>query len=209
MSIHTDRRADGRGVYASCSDDELIAAYLGGRASAFDELLKRNQAKLFSYIMFVVRDRATAEDIFQDTFLKIIARIHEGRYVADGKFTAWAVRIAHNEIMNLYRDSSYMKTVDSCAPSEMMQIAAETEQRSVESKFVNEQVYSDVRRLMDRLPAAQREVVYMRYYQQLSFKEIAGITGVSINTSLGRMRYALLNMRRMARAGNISLQLMP
>jgi len=206
MSIHTHRRDGGRDTYAAFSDDELIAAYLGGRVSAFDELLKRNKAKLFSYIMFVVHDRATAEDIFQDTFLKIIARIHDGRYVADGKFMAWAVRIAHNEIMNLYRDSSYSKAVESCAPSEMMQIVADMEQRSVESKFVNEQIYSDVKRLMERLPAAQREVVYMRFYQKLSFKEIADVTGVSINTSLGRMRYALLNLRRMARAANMELQ---
>lgn len=196
------------GVYATYSDDELIAAYLKGRASAFDELLKRNQAKLFSYILFVVHDRTTAEDVFQDTFLKIIARIQDGRYAPDGKFVAWAIRIAHNEIMNLYRDNSHAKAVDDCAPSEMLQVVAEIEQHSIESQYVNEQVYTDVRRLMERLPAVQREVVYMRYYQQMSFKEIADVTGVSINTSLGRMRYAILNLRRMARTNHISLQLM-
>jgi len=209
MSIKPTKQNNACGEFAAYSDDELIAAYLDGHGRAFDELLKRNKAKLFSYIMFVVHDRTTAEDVFQDTFLKVIARIQEGRYVPDGKFFAWTVRIAHNEIMNHYRAGSYSKAVDSCIPSEMLQIVADIEQRSVESKFVNEQIYRDVKRLMERLPATQREVVFMRFYQQLSFKEIADTTGVSINTSLGRMRYAILNLRKMAREHNISLQLMP
>lgn len=208
MSNQENKRNEACEMYASYSDDELIAAYLDGHSKAFDELLKRNKDKLFSYIMFVIHDRITAEDVFQDTFLKIIARIQEGRYVADGKFTAWAVRIAHNEIMNHYRDINYNKAMDCCVPSEMLQIVADIEQRSIESKFVNEQIYSDVKRLMECLPPVQREVVFMRYYQQLSFKEIADITGVSINTSLGRMRYAIMNLRKMAREHNISLQLM-
>lgn len=208
MSNQANKRNDESDMFAAYSDDELIAAYLDGHSKAFDELLKRNKAKLFSYIMFVVHDRATAEDVFQDTFLKVIARIQEGRYTPDGKFVAWAVRIAHNEIMNHYRDNNYNKAVDCCVPSEMLQIVADIEQRSIESKFVNEQIYSDVKRLMECLPPTQREVVFMRYYQQLSFKEIADITGVSINTSLGRMRYAILNLRKMAREHNISLQLM-
>ena len=190
------------------TDEELALSYADGNNRAFDLLLLRNQSKLFSYILFVVHDRETAEDIFQETFVKVITRLQEGRYTVSGKFGAWIMRIAHNAIMDWYRDQASMRIVDTSADNDLSNIpGADIFEGNIENRFVNSQIMSDVRRLLDALPPMQREVVYMRFYQQLSFKEIADSTDVSINTALGRMRYALLNMRRMAKANNMVLQL--
>lgn len=190
------------------TDEELVLSYADGNNRAFDLLLLRNQSKLFSYILFVVHDRETAEDIFQETFVKVITRLQEGRYTVSGKFGAWIMRIAHNAIMDWYRDQASMRIVDTSADNDLSNIpGADIFEGNIENRFVNSQIMTDVRRLLDALPPMQREVVYMRFYQQLSFKEIADSTDVSINTALGRMRYALLNMRRMAKANNMVLQL--
>lgn len=190
------------------TDEELALSYADGNNRAFDLLLLRNQSKLFSYILFVVHDRETAEDIFQETFVKVITRLQEGRYTVSGKFGAWIMRIAHNAIMDWYRDQASMCIVDTSADNDLSNIpGADIFEGNIENRFVNSQIMADVRRLLDALPPMQREVVYMRFYQQLSFKEIADSTDVSINTALGRMRYALLNMRRMAKANNMVLQL--
>ena len=188
------------------TDEELALSYAEGNNRAFDLLLQRNQSKLFSYILFIVHDRATAEDVFQETFVKVITHLRDGRYVASGRFGAWIMRIAHNVLMDWYREQSVQNIVDT--GNDLSNVAGpELHVGSIENSFVNRQVLKDVRRLLDALPPTQREVVYMRFYQELSFKEIADTTSVSINTALGRMRYALLNMRRMARANNIVLQL--
>lgn len=190
------------------TDEELALSYADGNNRAFDLLLLRNQSKLFSYILFVVHDRETAEDIFQETFVKVITRLQEGRYTVSGKFGAWIMRIAHNAIMDWYRDQASMRIVDTSADNDLSNIpGADIFEGNIENRFVNSQIMTDVRRLLDALPPMQRKVVYMRFYQQLSFKEIADSTDVSINTALGRMRYALLNMRRMAKANNMVLQL--
>ena len=190
------------------TDEELALSYADGNNRAFDLLLLRNQSKLFSYILFVVHDRETAEDIFQETFVKVITRLQEGRYTVSGKFGAWIMRIAHNAIMDWYRDQASMRIVDTSADNDLSNIpGADIFEGNIENRFVNSQIMTDVRRLLDALPPMQREVVYMRFYQQWSFKEIADSTDVSINTALGRMRYALLNMRRMAKANNMVLQL--
>ena len=190
------------------TDEELALSYADGNNRAFDLLLLRNQSKLFSYILFVVHDRETAEDIFQETFVKVISRLQEGRYTVSGKFGAWIMRIAHNAILDWYRDQASMRIVDTSADNDLSNIpGADIFEGNIENRFVNSQIMTDVRRLLDALPPMQREVVYMRFYQQLSFKEIADSTDVSINTALGRMRYALLNMRRMAKANNMVLQL--
>lgn len=190
------------------TDEELALSYADGNNRAFDLLLLRNQSKLFSYILFVVHDRETAEDIFQETFVKVISRLQEERYTVSGKFGAWIMRIAHNAIMDWYRDQASMRIVDTSADNDLSNIpGADIFEGNIENRFVNSQIMTDVRRLLDALPPMQREVVYMRFYQQLSFKEIADSTEVSINTALGRMRYALLNMRRMAKANNMVLQL--
>lgn len=190
------------------TDEELALSYADGNNRAFDLLLLRNQSKLFSYILFVVHDRDTAEDIFQETFVKVITRLQEGRYTVSGKFGAWIMRIAHNVIMDWYRDQAALRTIDTSADNDLSKLpGADLYEGNIENHYVNSQVMTDVRRLLDALPPMQREVVYMRFYQQLSFKEIADSTDVSINTALGRMRYALLNMRRMAKSYNMALQL--
>lgn len=190
------------------TDEELALSYADGNNRAFDLLLLRNQSKLFSYILFVVHDRETAEDIFQETFVKVISRLQEGRYTVSGKFGAWIMRIAHNAIMDWYRDQASMRIVDTSADNDLSNIpGADIFEGNIENRFVNSQIMTDVRRLLDALPPMQREVVYMRFYQQLSFKEIAETTNCSINTALGRMRYAVLNMRRMAKTYGMTLQL--
>lgn len=191
------------------TDEELALSYVNGNNKAFDLLLSRTQSKLFSYILFVVHDRDRANDVFQETFVKAIAKLHEGRYTTSGKFLAWLMRIAHNVIMDNYRENRSKGTVDVAGDNDLSNISSESLLDSnIESEYVNTQVLSDVKKMMNMLPTAQREVVFMRYYQNMAFKEIAEVTGVSINTSLGRMRYALLNMRRMARDNRLSLELM-
>ena len=189
------------------SDEELALSYIDGNNHAFDVLLSRNESRVFSYILFIVRDRDTANDIFQETFVKVITRLQEGRYTSSGKFGAWIMRIAHNVVMDWYREQKSEKIVEATQNNDLSNISNNYVVGSVESRYVNEQVLRDVRKLLDNLPANQREVVFMRYYQQLSFKEIAEMTDVSINTALGRMRYAILNLRRMAKGHNIGLQL--
>ncbi len=190
------------------TDEELALSYVNGDNRAFDELLLRNQSKIFSYILFVVRDRDTADDVFQETFVKVVVKLQQGKYVPSGKFSAWVLRIAHNVIMDLYRGQKSQKIIDAVDDNDLSNIAGnDLIIGNVESQFVNTQVMSDVRKMMNLLPTTQREVVYMRYFQQMSFKEIADTTNVSINTSLGRMRYAILNLRRMAREHDVVLQL--
>lgn len=191
------------------TDEELVLMYVQGNNRAFDELLARTQTGIFSYIIFIVRNEEVANDLFQETFLKAITKLREGKYVTSGKFNAWLIRIAHNTIMDWYRRQKSLNFIDTAV--EDINIAQMSDQQlmetSTEDLMANTQVLSDVRNLMTCLPDTQREVVQMRFYQNYSFKEIAEITGVSINTSLGRMRYALINMRRLARENHMQLQL--
>lgn len=190
------------------TDEELALSYVGGNNKAFDLLLSRTQSKLFSYILFVVHDHDRANDVFQETFVKVITKLHQGKYVNSGKFSAWLMRIAHNVIMDWYRDHRTENIVEPNEENDLSNISSrELMEANVENQYVNTQVMNDVTRMMNQLPPTQREVVYMRFYQDMSFKEIAETTGVSINTSLGRMRYAVMNMRKMAREHQIMLQL--
>jgi RNA polymerase sigma-70 factor (ECF subfamily) len=188
------------------ADDVLVARYSEGDNKAFDELLARYQSKLFNYIYFIVRSQELAEDIFQETFVKAITTIQQGRYTASGKFGAWLTRIAHNMIIDGFRQERNENTISNDETEVDLFNDADLCDDNIETQMVNEQTLADVRRLVDALPDNQREVVYMRFYQDLSFKEIADITGVSINTALGRMRYALLNMRRIAEEKHIVLE---
>ncbi len=190
------------------SDEELALQYIDGNNRAFDLLLNRNQSKLFSYILFVVRDQDTANDIFQETFVKVITKLHQRKYTTSGKFGAWIMRIAHNVIMDWYREQKAERIVEPTEDNDLSNLGGEDLLDSgIENQFVREQVMNDVKKMMNMLPATQREVVFMRFYQQLSFKEIAEMTNVSINTALGRMRYAILNLRRMAKEHDMALQL--
>ncbi len=189
------------------TDEQLALSYVNGNNQAFDLLLSRNQSKLFSYILFVVHEQDLANDIFQETFVKVITKLQEGKYVSSGKFAAWIMRIAHNVIMDWYRDNKAQNIIDTnneneltdCDKSNIFDI-------NIEDRYVNEQVLCDVKKMMNLLPATQREIVFMRFYQDMSFKEIAETTGISINTALGRMRYAILNLRRMAKKNKLSLE---
>lgn len=187
-------------------DDSLVSDYLSGKKKAFDELLARHQSRLFSYILFMVRDEDRANDLFQETFVRVITYLNDGRYTANGKFYSWMACIAHNVVVDYFREFKEMRCYD--APnnndfSNSLKLSVEIVSR--EEELVSQQVLADVRRLMDALPAPQREIVYMRYYQDISFKEIAEVLGISINTALGRMRYALINMRKLARKHNVTL----
>lgn len=189
------------------TDEELAIMYVDGDNKAFDLLLSRNQEKLFTYILFVVRDREMANDMFQETFFKVVSRLQQGKYIANGKFSAWLMRIAHNVIMDWYRQQRAQNIVDAPKENDLSHVGSTLLESSREGELVNNQVMEDVRRMMSHLPASQREVVFMRFYQQMSFKEIAEATGVSINTALGRMRYAILNLRRMTREHQLTLQM--
>lgn len=189
------------------TDEELAIMYVDGDNKAFDLLLSRNQEKLFTYILFVVRDRQMANDMFQETFFKVVSRLQQGKYIANGKFSAWLMRIAHNVIMDWYRQQRAQNIVDAPKENDLSNVGSTLLESSREGELVNNQVMEDVRRMMSHLPASQREVVFMRFYQQMSFKEIAEATGVSINTALGRMRYAILNLRRMTREHQLTLQM--
>lgn len=194
--------------YTQMTDEELALEYSAGSNTAFDELLSRNQDKLFSYILFTVREREIANDIFQETFVKAIVKMQQQKYVANGKFGAWLMRIAHNAIMDWYRERRSSQVVESGKDNNISAInPKDIFDLNREDRYINEQILDDVKRMMDSLPAPQREVVYMRFYQEMSFKEIADTTGVSINTSLGRMRYAVLNLRRMAKEHDMQLQI--
>lgn len=194
--------------FAHMTDEELAMLYVEGNNNAFDELLARNQQKLFSYIMIMVHDQEIANDIFQDTFIKIITRLQEGKYTNSGKFSFWMTRIAHNVIMDWFRGRKNEQITEPNAENDRSNIRnQDVMEMNRESELINEQILLDVQHMMNSLPEPQREVVYMRLYQQMSFKEISEVTGVSINTSLGRMRYAILNLRRMAKQNDIMLDI--
>lgn len=185
-------------VLLSMTDEELVVSYAEGNNCAFEILLSRHKQSLFSYILYRVRNRDLADDIFQDTFIKAILTIKQGRYTENGKFRAWITRIAHNLIVDCFRQERNENTVSNDEYEFDLFNNFRLCEDNIEVTMVKAQVFDDVRRLVEYLPDTQREVLNMRYYQELSFKEIADKTGVSINTALGRMRYAILNMRKMA-----------
>jgi RNA polymerase sigma-70 factor (ECF subfamily) len=192
-------------IYNDKSDDQLISLYVDGTNEAFDELLERHKDRIYMYIYHAVKNEELADDIFQDTFVKAITTIKQGRYVENGHFPAWITRIAHNLIIDYFRQTK-TENLQSTDDDEVNILnRKELADGTVEDNLVATQIHNDVRRLIRALPASQREVLVMRYYKNMSFKEIADTTGVSINTALGRMRYAILNMRRLAEENNIVL----
>lgn len=190
----------------SMTDEELALAYIDGNNKAFDEILSRNQENLFTYIICTVKNEDVANEIFQETFLKVITKLQKGQYATTGKFSAWLARIAHNEIIDYFRERKNDKVVDVSKDNDLSILKSSAILGdNCETEISNNQTLEDVVFLMNLLPEQQRNVVYMRYFQNLSFKEIAEETNVSINTSLGRMRYALLNMRKLSREYDINL----
>ena len=191
--------------YQGMTDEQLVKAYAQGSNEAFDTLLKRHQNKVFNYILRVVKNEDVANDIFQETFVKAILTIKQGRYTENGKFPAWISRIAHNLIIYFYRQekSENLQSAD----IEEIDILNRKElcDATIEDIIIADQITNDVKALICELPELQQEVLRMRYYSNLSFKEIAEKTGVSINTALGRMRYAIINLRRIAKEKQVVL----
>jgi len=181
--------------------------YEVGNNQAFEILLLRYKSKVYTYIFLIVRNRELAEDIFQDTFIKAIATIQQGHYVETGKFLAWINRIAHNLIIDHFRRVKNENTFSADAVDYDITNHSSLSEKSVEDTISNEQVLNDVVHLVNQLPPSQQKVIRMRYFEDLSFKEIAEETNVSINTALGRMRYALLNMRKIAAEKEVYLEM--
>ena len=193
-------------TFQQMTDEVLVKRFANGDNQAFDILLNRHRNRVYTYILLIVRNRDLAEDVFQEAFMKAIVTIKQGRYVDNGKFYAWVTRIAHNLIIDIFRKERNENTVSNDEFEEVdLFNNSKFSDENIEDKLVRNQVMSDVNNLVRMLPDSQKEVVVLRYYKNLSFKEIADQTGVSINTALGRMRYAVLNMRRMAEGKDLSL----
>jgi RNA polymerase sigma factor (sigma-70 family) len=188
------------------SDKELIGKYLQGNHASLEILISRHQNRVYAYILMITKNKELADDLFQDTFIKVINTIRSGSYNEEGKFLQWVMRIAHNLIIDHFRKSNRIPVFDNSKNEdydifENLNIMEE----SIEDKIITEQIHQDVRKLIELLPAEQREVLYMRHYAEMSFKDIAEVTDVSINTALGRMRYALINLRKLISENNIVL----
>ena len=187
------------------SDYELIMRFIKGEQLCFEQLIHRHKNKVFAYISLYVRDQALAEDIFQDTFLKVIQSVKTGKYCDNGKFISWVMRIAHNLIIDHFRRLKQMNTISNDNYESDIFNSKRFAEDNIEDDMIKRQIQKDVRRMISHLPDDQKEVVILRHYAGLSFKEIADITNVSINTALGRMRYALINMRKIMEEKKISL----
>ena len=187
------------------NDQQLIDSYLQGEERAFEELLKRHQQKIYTSIYLFVKEQSLAEDIFQEVFIKIIDTLRKGKYNHEGKFLQWAMRIAYNMCVDYFRRNKRRPQV---SPTETFDIfdVLQSHDLNAEQTIMRSQTHDKVRKLVDMLPPEQREVVILRHYADMSFKEIAKLTRVSINTALGRMRYALINMRKMIEEKEIALQ---
>lgn len=187
-------------------DKDLVKEFMAGDLDAIETLISRHKDKVFTYIMFVVKNEALAEDVFQDTFIKVINSLKRGKYNEQGVFSSWVIRIAHNLIIDHYRKSKKMPTFSN-DDNEDLDIfnSARFSEQTIEDDMVDTQIAKDVRSLVDLLPAEQREVVLLRHFGELSFKEISVQTNVSINTALGRMRYALINLRRFIEEKDLNL----
>ena len=179
------------------SDRALLGHYLAGDSSAISQLIERHSRRVRDYIRMMVKDRDLAEDLFQETFIKVVRVVDEGRYVDSGKFLSWVLRIAHNQVIDHFRAQKQDKSISESDAGYDVLGTLRFAEHTIEDRLISEQIAADVRNLIELLPDEQREVVKMRYYANLSFKEIAEQTGVSINTALGRMRYALINLRRL------------
>jgi len=186
------------------SDQELIGNYLAGHESALEQIIRRHKNRVFAYILMVVKDKELAEDLFQDTFIKVINTFRSGQYKEEGKFIQWVMRIAHNLIIDYFRKAKRIPIIENNDDYDIfdkVRIPVE----SVEEHLIMEQIHRDVKKLIDYLPREQKEVLVMRHYGDMSFKDIAEVTNVSINTALGRMRYALINLRKLVKEKDVIL----
>ncbi|MGG8495794.1 RNA polymerase sigma factor [Tenacibaculum sp. TC6] len=186
------------------NDSLLVRDYINGNEAAIEVLIKRHQQKLYSFIYSKIQDRDSTEDIFQDTFIKVIRTLKRGHYNEEGKFLPWVMRIAHNLIIDHFRKNNRMPMFNNSDDFDIFSIISDGS-LNAEGKIIKDQILDDVKKLIDELPEEQREVLIMRIYNDLSFNEISENTGVSINTALGRMRYALINLRKIVEKNNVIL----
>lgn len=186
-------------------DHQLVKDYVSGNQASFEILLNRHRAKVYSYILLMVKDQTAAEDIFQDTFIKVIKTLQGGKYTEEGKFLPWVMRISHNLIIDHFRRNKRMPSFQTEDDDFNIFDVIRIPEQNIEDKLIKEQLHTDVKKLIEMLPKEQKEVLYMRHYAEMSFNEIAEQTNVSINTALGRMRYALINLRKMIRQHNLNL----
>ncbi|MCK5400420.1 MAG: sigma-70 family RNA polymerase sigma factor [Flavobacteriaceae bacterium] len=186
------------------TDAVLVSNYINGDEQSLSVLIKRHKQKIYSFIYSKVFDRDITEDVFQDTFIKVIRTLKLGKYNEEGKFLPWTMRIAHNLIIDFFRKGNRMPTFQNTDEFDIFSVLSDNT-LSAESTIIKNQIHSDVRKLVDELPNDQREVLMMRIFKDMSFKEISEVTGVSINTALGRMRYALINLRKLITEKNIVL----
>ena len=189
----------------SVTDKELVSKYLNGNQASLEKLIHRHKNKVFAYILMVVKDKQLADDIFQDTFIKVINTIRAGSYKEEGKFIQWVMRIAHNLIIDYFRKSKRIPVIDNNSEDFDIFDTIKFTDDSIEDRIITQQIHQDVRKLINLLPPEQKEVLFMRHYSEMSFKDIAEQTDVSINTALGRMRYALINLRKLIEQKDVIL----
>lgn len=187
------------------TDYELVKQFVAGNQNAIEVLINRYESKVFTYIFLIVKNHQLAEDIFQDTFVKVIKSLLKGKYKEDGKFLSWVIRIAHNLIIDFFRKEKQLNVCSNDDYEADLFNSPKFSEENVEHHLIKDQITKDVRKLIDELPDDQKEVILLRHYGGLSFKEIAEQTNVSINTALGRMRYALINLRKLVEEKNLSL----
>jgi RNA polymerase sigma-70 factor (ECF subfamily) len=187
------------------SDNSLVKQFVDGDQKAIELLIDRHKKRVFTYIYLIVKNHHLAEDIFQDTFIKVIRSLKTGKYTENGKFISWVLRISHNLIIDYFRREKLLSTTSNDDTNVDLFNSQKYSEETIEDRLIFDQITSDVRLLIEELPDDQKEVIMMRHYQGLSFKEIADLTGVSINTALGRMRYALINLRKLIEKKNLSL----
>jgi len=189
------------------TDHELVTKFIDGEQSSFEILIKRHKDKVYTYILLMVKNEHLAQDIFQETFIKVVKSLHAGKYQENGKFISWVIRIAHNLIIDHFRKEKQMKTYSNDDYEMDIFNSSKFSDKTIEEDLIQDQIITDVRALVEYLPDEQKEVIVLRHFMGLSFKEIADQTDVSINTALGRMRYALINLRKLVDEKNLSLTL--
>jgi RNA polymerase sigma factor (sigma-70 family) len=187
------------------SDYELVQEFVNGSSASLEVLINRHRKKVYTYILLLVKNQCLAEDIFQDTFIKVIKSLQDGRYIDNGRFLSWVLRIAHNLVIDHFRREKQLNTISNDSYETDILNSKKLADRTIEDHLINDQISKDIRRLIQELPEDQKEVIILRHYCGLSFKEIADHTNVSINTALGRMRYALINLRRLIKEKNMVL----
>ncbi len=179
------------------NDNVLVQQFIAGDQNSLEILIRRHKSRVFSYILLIVKNKELAEDIFQETFIKVIRSLKRGKYIDNGKFVSWVLRISHNLIIDHFRKEKLRGTISNDSLSVDIFNSRKFSEDTIEDQLVTSQILNEVKELINELPEDQQQVIYMRHYQELSFKEIADQTGVSINTALGRMRYALINLRKL------------